>query len=229
MVTTHYVTYSYFGPTSGPPPIRAPAPERTYATPHAATHVHDRSHAHSSRTRADTNRTHRQLVTARRYTGLTVTFSRPTEPPREPPTGSEEQSGRSFPTSTVSFSRLGLAHHPHCAGAGAGSALTCTSEASALTQRSHLYRLRYAHLPALFTRASRRPLHLAGATRDHATGQGVDTDGDWDRLSPLGPYRSVTHDRAAACAGAPGHSFSACAQRVTFESLGGQEWADGHG
>ena len=185
--------------------------------------------AHANRTRGGPDRIQCQLVTGRRYTGLTVIFSRPTEPPHEPPTGSEEQSGRSFPTSTVSFSRLGLAHHPHCAGTGAGSALTCTSEASALTQRSHLYRLRYAHLPALFTRASQRPLHLAGATRDHATGKGVDTDGDWDRLSPLGPYRSVTHDRAAACAGAPGHSFSACAQRVTFESLGGQEWADGHG
>ena len=57
-------------------------------------------------------------------------ISRPTETPLEPPTGSEEQSGRSFPTSTVSLSRLGLAHHPQCAGAGAGSALTCTSEAA---------------------------------------------------------------------------------------------------
>ena len=76
------------------------------------------------RTRGGPDRIHRQLVTGRRYTGLTVTFSRPTEAPLEPPTGSEEQSSRSFPTSTVSLSRLGLAHHPHRAGAGAGSALT---------------------------------------------------------------------------------------------------------
>ena len=225
----YYGSHCYTHRRRRPPPRTRGGPERTSATPRPTTRVRDRSHAHANRTRGGPDRIHRQLVTGRRYTGLTVTFSRPTEAPLEPPTGSEEQSSRSFPTSTVSLSRLGLAHHPHRAGAGAGSALTCTTEAAALTQRSHLYRLRCTRLPALRTRPSWRPLHLAGATQDHAAGEGVDTDGGSDRLSLLGPCGSATHVRAAACAEAPGHSFSACAQRVTFESLGGQEWADGHG
>ena len=66
-----------------------------------------------------------------------------------------------------------------------GSALTFTTEAAALTQRLHLYRLPFAQLPALRTRASRRPLHLAGATHDHATGKGDDSDDDGEHLGPL--------------------------------------------
>ena len=135
MITTHYVTYSYFGPTSGPPPIRAPAPERTYATPHAATHVHDRSHAHASRTRADTNRTHRQLVTARRYTGLTVTFSRPAESRLDTHTASEVEHTRSVLRSAVGRFSLDPAHHPCHAGAGAGCALSRPSWTASLAQR----------------------------------------------------------------------------------------------
>ena len=149
----YYGPHCYTHRRRGPPPRTRGGPERTSATPRPTTRVRDRSHAHANRTRGGPDRIHRQLVTGRRYTGLTVTFSRPTEAPLEPPTGSEEQSSRSFPTSTVSLSRLGLAHHPHRAGAGAGSALTCTTEAAALTQRSHLYRLRCTRLPALRTRA----------------------------------------------------------------------------
>ena len=69
---------TYYTPRRRTPPrIRASPPERTCATPHAPTRVRDRSHAHANRTRDGTDRTHRQLVTARRYTGLTVTFFPP--------------------------------------------------------------------------------------------------------------------------------------------------------
>ena len=86
---TYYGMYSYFGPTSDPPPIRASAPERTYATPHAVTRVRDRSYTHVNRIRTGTGRIHHQVVTGPRYTGLTVIFSRPAESRLDMHTASE--------------------------------------------------------------------------------------------------------------------------------------------
>ena len=66
-----------------PPPGTRGGPERTSATPRPTTRVRDRSHAHANRTRGGPDRIQCQLVTGQRYTGLTVIFSRPTEPPHE--------------------------------------------------------------------------------------------------------------------------------------------------
>ena len=118
-----------------PPRIRPSAPERTYATPHAATRVRDRSHAHANRTRADTDREHRQLVTARRYTGLTVTFSRPAESRFDTHTASEVKHARSVLRSAVGRFSLDPAHHPRRTDAGASSAPSRPSRAASLAQR----------------------------------------------------------------------------------------------
>ena len=115
--------------------IRSSAPERTYATPYADTHVRDRSYAHANRTRGGTDREHRQLVTARRYTGLTVTFSRPAESRLDTHTASEVEHTRSVLRSAVGRFSLDPAHHPCHAGAGAGCALSRPSWTASLAQR----------------------------------------------------------------------------------------------
>ena len=125
------------------PPHRAPHPPgpnrhpsaRTCATPRPDTRVLDRSHAHANRTRSVCDRTGRHPVTVRRYTGLTVTFSRPAESRFEPRTGLEMGHSRSVPRTAVGHRSRGLAHHPHGAGAGAGCALSRPSWAAYLAQR----------------------------------------------------------------------------------------------
>ena len=136
VVTADYVPNLLYASTSDPPRIRASPPERTCATPHAPTRVRDRSHAHANRTRAGTDRTHRQLVTARRYTGLTVTFSRPAESRLDTHTASEVEHARSILRSAVGRFSLGLAHHPRRTGAGASSAPSRPSRAASLAQWS---------------------------------------------------------------------------------------------
>ena len=111
-------------PDVGTPPVHASAPERTCATPRPATRVRDRCHAHATHTRTGPDRVHRHLVTDRPYTGLTATFSRPTESRSEPRTASEGVHARPLMRSAVSHFRLHPAHHPGRAGAGAGSVLT---------------------------------------------------------------------------------------------------------
>ena len=118
-----------------PPPTRTSALELTCASPRSTILVRDRSHAHASRTRADTNRTHRQLVTARRYTGLTVTFSRPAESRLDTHTASEVEHTRSVLRSAVGRFSLDPAYHPCHAGAGAGCALSRPSWTASLAQR----------------------------------------------------------------------------------------------
>ena len=59
---------------------------------------------------------HRQPVTGRRYTGLTVTFSRPFESRIWPPNGSQEGLALSILRTTVAPPRLGTADQPHRAG-----------------------------------------------------------------------------------------------------------------
>ena len=137
VVTADYVPNLLYASTSDPPRIRASPPERTCATPHAPTRVRDQSHAHANRTRAGTDRTHRQLVTARRYTGLTVTFSRPAESRLDTHTASEVEHARSILRSAVGRFSLGLAHHPRRTGAGASSAPSRPSRAASLAQRSN--------------------------------------------------------------------------------------------
>ena len=126
---------------SGPPPDTRLQPERMSATPQPTRVVRDRSHAHANRTRGGPGRIHRQPVTGRRYTGLTVTFSRPTESRYTHPNGSKRGSGRPSLPSTGCLSSLGLALYPHRVRTGAGCAPTCTSRATALAQRPHLHRL----------------------------------------------------------------------------------------
>ena len=113
------------------PPLQ---PERMSATPQPTRVVRDRSHAHANRTRGGPGRRHCQPVTGRLYTGLTVTFSRPTESRYTHPNGSKRGSGRPSLPSTGSLSSLGLALHPHPVRTGAGCALTCTSRATDLAQ-----------------------------------------------------------------------------------------------
>lgn len=72
------------------------------ATPRPATRVRDRCHAHATRTRTGTDRVHRHQVTDRPYTGLTATFSRPTESRSEPRTASEGVHARPLMRSAVS-------------------------------------------------------------------------------------------------------------------------------
>ena len=112
---------------TAPPPGRL-APEGVCATPQPAIPARDRSHAHASRTLDGPGRIHRQLVTGRRYTGLTVTFSRPFESRIWPPNGSQEGLALSVLRTTVSPPSLGTADQPHRAGAGAGPARAWTSQ-----------------------------------------------------------------------------------------------------
>ena len=104
------------------------APEGVCATPQPAIPARDRSHAHASRTLDGPGRIHRQPVTGRRYTGLTVTFSRPFESRIWPPNGSQEGLALPVLRTTVAPPRLGTADQPHRAGAGAGPARAWTSQ-----------------------------------------------------------------------------------------------------
>ena len=189
---------TYYTPRCRTPPIRASAPERTYATPHAATRVRDRSHAHSSHTRAGTDRAHRQLVTARRYTGLTVTFSRPAESRLDTHTASEVEHARSVLRSAVGRFSLDPAHHPRHTDAGASSAPSRPSRAASLAQRLRICDKCRRLVQAPHTRVRRRPLHLADVTRDCGIQQGLGADDDWSRISHLGSSGSAGNGRAAA-------------------------------
>jgi len=105
-----------------PPRMRASAGSSTHARlPTLLTHFHDRSHAHvptAVRTQTGTDRTRRQLVTAQRYTGLTVAFSRRGGKSRlDPHTASEMEHARSVLRSAVGRFSLDLAHHPGGTGA----------------------------------------------------------------------------------------------------------------
>ena len=60
--------------------------EHTCATPQPDMRVCDRSHAHVSRPWTASNFPSHQTVTGRRFTGLTVTFSRPAAEQAHPPT-----------------------------------------------------------------------------------------------------------------------------------------------
>jgi len=60
-------------------------------------------------------------------------------------------------------------------------------------------------LRAQRTWVSRRPLHITHVTRDRATGHGVGADGEWSRLSHLGPAGSVADEREAAVEAAAEH------------------------
>ena len=51
-------------------------------------------------------------------------------------------------------------------------------------------------LAAQRTRTRRPPLHITHATRDHASGDGLPTDGECDRLSHLDPSYSVVAELA---------------------------------
>ena len=69
-------------------------------------------------------------------------------------------------------------------------------------------------LAAQRTRISQRPFHVTHVTRDHATGQGVDADDTWHRLSQLGRAESVADERAAAVEAAADHRLRAPEDQV---------------
>ena len=114
------------------------APERTCTTLPSAVGVCERSHAHGSRTRTVPNGPSRQPLTSRRFTGPTVTFSRPAASRFRTPTGPRGSHSRSVLKMTVGHCSLGHAHHPHGVGAGAGCALSRPSGGASLARRSRL-------------------------------------------------------------------------------------------
>ena len=127
----------FFSPAAIPYPLpggRRP-PELTCATPRPDTLVPDGSHAHGSRPRSAPDYPSHQLVTGRRCTGLTVTFSRPAAEQAHPPFESRGGHTRSLFRTAVGHSSLGHAHSPHGAGAGAGCALSRSSWAATLAHR----------------------------------------------------------------------------------------------
>ncbi len=111
------------------------APERTCATPQSDTLVPDRSHAHGSRTWTVTDYHSHQTVTGRRYTGLTVTFSRPAAEQAHPPFEPRGGHSRSLFRTAVGHCRLDHAHRPLSVGTGAGCALSRPSWAATLAHR----------------------------------------------------------------------------------------------
>ena len=118
-----------------PPPTRTSALELTCASPRSTILVRDRSHARDNRIRTCTGRIHHQVVTGSRYTGLTITFSRPAESRLDTHTASEVEHTRSVLRSAVGRFSLDPAHHPCHAGAGAGCALSRPSCTASLAQR----------------------------------------------------------------------------------------------
>ena len=106
-------------------------------TPRPDTLVPDGFCAHGSRTRTVPDYPSHQPVTGRRYTGLTVTFSRPAAEQAHPPTEPRGGHIRSLFRTAVGHCSLGHAHSPHGVGAGAGCALSRPSWAAALAQRPH--------------------------------------------------------------------------------------------
>ena len=132
--------------TVNPPPraVQEPlprsrrAPERTCATPQPDTLVPDRSYAHGSRTRTVPDYPSHQPVTGRRYTGLTVTFSRPAAEQAHPPTEPRGSHTRSLFREAMGHRSLGYAHLPHGVGAGADCSLSRPSWAASLARRLRL-------------------------------------------------------------------------------------------
>ena len=118
-----------------PPLTRTSALELTCASPRSTILVCDRSHARDNRIRTCTGRIHHQVVTGPRYTGLTVTFSRPAESRLDTHTASEVEHARSVLRSAVGRFSLDPAHHPRLTAAGASSAPSRPSRAASLAQR----------------------------------------------------------------------------------------------
>ena len=174
------ISRPFFHPLrSHPPPGRRQAPERTCATPQSDTLVPDRSHAHGSRTWTVPDYPSHQPVTGRRYTGLTVTFSRPAAEQAHPPTEPRGSHTRSLFREAMGHRSLGHAHLPHGVGAGADCALSRPSWTAILAHRLRQvpYSPTLSHRPrAPFTRVIRCPLLVASVIQDHATGQGIDDD-----------------------------------------------------
>ena len=77
----------FFSPAAIPYPLPRGrrAPELMCVTPRPDTLVPDGFYAHGSRTRTVPDYPSHQPVTGRRYTGLTVTFSRPAAEQAHPP------------------------------------------------------------------------------------------------------------------------------------------------
>ena len=114
------------------------APERTCATPQPDTLVPDRSYAHVSRIWTVHDYPSHQAVTGRRFTGLTVTFSRPAAEQAHPPTEPRGSHTRSLFREAMGHRSLGHAHLPHGVGAGADCALSRPSWAASLARRLRL-------------------------------------------------------------------------------------------
>ena len=86
-----------------------------------------------------------------------------------------------------------------------------------------------AQLRAQHKRVSRARLHVASATRDHASGEGADVDVGSDRLSHIRPSDSVVAERAAAVEAAISHYVRACHKLGSQRVLSGQVWVRYHG
>ncbi len=139
--TLGFIWRDHFPPFFSPAAIPYPLPggrraaELTCVTPRPDTLVPDRSHAHGSRTRTVPDYPSHQPVTGRRYTGLTVTFSRPAAEQAHPPFEPRGGHSRSLSWVAMGDRSLGHAHSPHGVGAGAGCALSRPSWAATLAQR----------------------------------------------------------------------------------------------
>ena len=129
-----HFAHFFYPPRAGTPSRGRRPPERTCATPRPDTLVPDGSYAHGSRIRTVRDYPSRQPVTGRRYTGLTVTFSRPAAEQPHPPTEPRGGHIRSLFRTAVGHCSLGHAHSPHGVGAGAGCALSRPSWAATLAQ-----------------------------------------------------------------------------------------------
>ena len=70
----------------------------------------------------------------------------------------------------------------------------------------------------------RCPLHVDNAARDHASGQGIDEDGKYARLSYLGLSESVLIERVAAVHSQAEHRVKALGEQVMVRVLGDRVW-----
>ena len=138
----------------------------------------------------------------------------------------DPSSGRLWPTATaisltiLTAHALGRALHS----AGLAGPLPWPNGRDLVTTSDTLQRLPRAPR----RRISRRPRHVTHAARDRATGQGVGADGEWSRLSHLGPAGSVADEREAAVEAAAEHRLRAPEEQVRRRLLDERGWACDH-